>query len=537
MNKNILMFFAPKFKELGCDVAKDYLVKCGGGKVHGICTGPSSVKRTVSDLLRDVGGSFWHIESEELKWLSQTTTDDELAIIDSELGVGALGRIISADRRVGSGFVRGGLCRPDLLANKIATSPEAMPQQYIAGLYQFLDECLKKTKPDIVFIYAVAGAPALMLAEMAKARNIPFCRPAPARIGNRMLIDDDPRGRLSSVARLFKSLNNTEIIEKEKQAKNLLEEFRSCPEPPEYMVRNHAILNSNLPVKVTISAIITTIKACLKIPRGQRDVQIVVSRVWWGVLNSWRRNYVLRSFSRVELNKKFIYYPLHVDPEASTQVLSPYHTDQLSVIEALAKSAPADMMVVVKEHAPMVGKRPKGFYSKIRRMPRVVLLGPEYVGLDLVQKASITAVLTGTAAWEAIRLGKSTVVIGDSPFLAIGSGAIYEPNLANFPEALNRALELTPASDEELIRYISALLVESFEMDSSIMWGDYLKHDDAQRQKAVSDIADGILRREVEQRYTHNMALRRWVWNSPPELGQNMTSPTAVGMTWTALRF
>ncbi|WP_376717490.1 hypothetical protein [Halomonas piscis] len=32
-------------------------------------------------------------------------------------------------------------------------------------------------------------------------------------------------------------------------------------------------------------------------------------------------------------------------------------------------------------------------------------------------------------------------------------------------------------------------------------------------------------------------ALRRWVWNSPPELGQNMTSTTTGGMTWTAPRF
>ncbi|WP_219993096.1 hypothetical protein, partial [Chromohalobacter israelensis] len=31
-------------------------------------------------------------------------------------------------------------------------------------------------------------------------------------------------------------------------------------------------------------------------------------------------------------------------------------------------------------------------------------------------------------------------------------------------------------------------------------------------------------------------ALRRWVWNSPPELGQNMTSTAAGGMTWTAPR-
>src|SRR5690554_5761066 len=33
------------------------------------------------------------------------------------------------------------------------------------------------------------------------------------------------------------------------------------------------------------------------------------------------------------------------------------------------------------------------------------------------------------------------------------------------------------------------------------------------------------------------LALRRWVWNSPPELGQDMTSTTTGGMAWTAPRF
>ena len=32
-------------------------------------------------------------------------------------------------------------------------------------------------------------------------------------------------------------------------------------------------------------------------------------------------------------------------------------------------------------------------------------------------------------------------------------------------------------------------------------------------------------------------ALRRWVWNSPPELGQDMTSTWTGGTTWTARRF
>jgi hypothetical protein len=38
------------------------------------------------------------------------------------------------------------------------------------------------------------------------------------------------------------------------------------------------------------------------------------------------------------------------DPESSTMVLAEKHTDQMAVIEAIAKSMPVGMRLVVKEH-------------------------------------------------------------------------------------------------------------------------------------------------------------------------------------------
>ncbi|MDR5894374.1 hypothetical protein QC820_16415, partial [Halomonas mongoliensis] len=45
--------------------------------------------------------------------------------------------------------------------------------------------------------------------------------------------------------------------------------------------------------------------------------------------------------------------------------------------------------------------------------------------------------------------------------------------------------------------------------------------------EAVGDLS--LVHQEREYR-----ALRRWVWNSPPELGQDMASTTTGGMAWTA---
>ncbi|MFO8163733.1 MAG: hypothetical protein R6T98_04280 [Desulfatiglandales bacterium] len=499
---SILILFAPKFKQFGCDVGMEYLRRQGGGKVHGLCTGPLQVKKQIEVKLNIQGGQFWDLATEEKKWLINDSLVKNLSQIYQELGPGAVGRIVVADRRVGRGFVRDGLCRPDSIGRACARASESLPQQYVSGLYAFLDQVLKQTKPDCVFCYAVAGAPALTLAEMCKARKIPFSRLTTSRIHNDYLIDDDPGGRLNSVARSYRKVANRQLDlgHNLQKAKELLQDFRENPLPPGYTQRNQALLRSKKPFNLTFRALISTFYHLAKSVGNPEEKRERIARSWFEACVAWRRAIIgTKPFKAgVPSQRSFIFYPLHVVPEASTMVLSPWHTDQTNVIESLAKSAPGDMLVVVKEHAPMLGKRPHDFYKTISRIPRVVLLGPEHNSLSLVQQASLVAVITGTAAWEAMRLRKPALVIGDSPYLAIGEGVVHEPCLARLAESIPSAIANPPASDQALERYIAACLSESFEMSPSLLWGNYEDHPENERRAAVNNVVDGILKRKRE---------------------------------------
>jgi len=498
---SILLLFAPQFNHFGCDVGREFLHRTGGGKIHGLCTGPIEIMDNVQKNLGSDGETFWHLHTEEKKWLKMDVSDDRFARVDDLLGPGAMGRIIVADRRVGRGFVRGGLCRPDDIGAKAVQSSDTMPQKYILGLFEFVERMLEETKPDVVFCYAVAGAPALMIAELCKIKNIPFTRFSTIRLKNRMLIDSDIAGRLACVRQTYRiAIKDPAVVQNwREEARFILNEFRKKPVPPGYMQRNYALLKTKKPWPETVKALKVT-KSNFKGSGKKQNRMERIARLWFQVWILWRRDLVsLKSFAdSPPQNSPFIYYPLHVDPEASTMVLSPWHTDQIGVIEALAKSAPAGMTVVVKEHFPMLGRRPKGFYKTISRIPRVVLLGPEHTGLSLIQKAKLTAVITGTAAWEAILLGKPALIIGDSPFLAIGQGAVHEPCLARLHQAIHKALAMPPAQDEALELYLAACLYESFDMDTSLLWGIYKDHPEEERRRAVDNIVTGIMKRVDE---------------------------------------
>lgn len=501
---SILLVFAPRFKHFGCDVGKEYVRRAGGGRVHGLCTGPSEVLNYVKNSLGPDCGRLWHLHSEEKKWLTARGTLDRLSGLDDRLGPGAFGRIVVADRRVGRGFVRGGLCRPDNVGQEAIRNPVRIPQQYVLGLVEFLDDVLAQTQPDVVFCYAVAGAPALALAELCRSKGVPFTHFTSMRFHNRIVIDDDGAGKLACIGNKYRGVRREpeRVDGMRQEARELLQEFRRHPEPPGYAKTNQTRVKAQSPLHATRRALVSTaLDLAGSLLRRQNRMERIARR-WFEVRSMWRRILInTKPFTaRPPADRQFIFYPLHVDPEASTMVLSPWHTDQLGVIEALAKSAPAEMTVVVKEHAPMLGKRPRGFYETISRMPRVVLVGPETDSLSLIQQAALTVVITGTAAWEAVRLGRPALVIGDSPFLALGEGLVHEPCLAKLPGAIREALSMPPASDEAIELYLAVCLDESFEMPGSLLWGRYEEHGADDRQAAVKHVADGIMKRMEEAR-------------------------------------
>ena len=87
-------------------------------------------------------------------------------------------------------------------------------------------------------------------------------------------------------------------------------------------------------------------------------------------------------------NINYLFVPLHIVPESSTLVLSPYYLNELFIIESLSKSVDANQFIVVKEHWAMIGERPLIFYKKIKKIPNVILISPtmyesarEYIGI------------------------------------------------------------------------------------------------------------------------------------------------------------
>lgn len=145
----------------------------------------------------------------------------------------------------------------------------------------------------------------------------------------------------------------------------------------------------------------------------------IFKRILWNYVFLLRKFYLYSKFNKYfssPTNEKYVYLPLHMMPESSTFVMAPMYVNEMSLIEAISKSLPIDCKLYVKEHQVMVGMRSLKFYKKANELYNVKIIKNNFYKdpKPLIQKSMCVISITGTSAFEASMLNKSSIVLGNS---------------------------------------------------------------------------------------------------------------------------
>lgn len=140
---------------------------------------------------------------------------------------------------------------------------------------------------------------------------------------------------------------------------------------------------------------------------------------WGGVVQkllgriSFTRRYRQNAQDEADLTKKFVYFPLHLQPEMTTSVLGGPFSDQLLALEKISRLIPDDWHIYVKEN-PLQAYQQRGqfFFERLARIPNCHYLSSKVNTFDLIGNSQFVASVTGTACWEAARGGKPAILFG-----------------------------------------------------------------------------------------------------------------------------
>jgi len=326
----------------------------------------------------------------------------------------------------------------------------ALPEleRYYHLLFRYSKWLLEKCRPDVIIFRITPNMPPLhtILYHFARARGIKTIIFCDTWVSKRVVAMND---FVSGVSELKNAIPNRVTVSASELPADLQEYYKTQSQDsktgePVYM--SHIIQGYNFFGRV--AAFFKTLGRVWQLGLFRKMWRTLVGHtVFWfrSRLSKELPRAYQRLASEVDFSEPFVYFPLHLQPEFSTNPLGGYFRDQLLALEILAASLPKGWQIYVKEHPTqwLVGGtrhnpyRPKDYYHQMARFPSVHLIPTTTNSFKLIRHSRAVAVISGTAGWEAVLRGKPSLVFGH-PWFQHAPGIFRVADVFSCKEALGK---------------------------------------------------------------------------------------------------
>ncbi len=411
------------------------------------------------------------LDSLEAIALNEKCSNEQIIKWEQRLGESLLD-IIVADRQIGNVYVAdANIPKTNLI---LSMNHEKM-KNLVCYFLDFFEKRLLNSKPDFIFITCIASSEPLALVKVCKYLKIPFFVANSSRILNRtIIVENNIKEQSLRLDKKFKEL----CLKKEKVVlKKEFLDYKKTFETNEMEITPWAEMQNNNIVKIRnkflINILISSSWDLFKrfVVSFKRKKVYVRKKLYFSdwsikVKEILYIKYCLnKTFSDINTDDKFVYFPLHVDPEASTMVYAPNFTNQLQLLEILAKNIPLSHKLYVKEHPYMVGKRQSFFYKKLKQFKNIVLISPYADSNYLSTNADLITTITGTTGWEGIMKKKEVLTFGKCFYTELGFSTPCN-NLNNLSPLIHKLIYFPDKTKfENLDFYLKASEEDSFDFD------------------------------------------------------------------------
>lgn len=393
--------------------------------------------------------------------------------LERDVGNPTLWQYIAADRVIYSGqlvreypYAEPQYSQHDLLR---------LTQVYARKITEFLD----KEKPDFIFMPQPGGLGTLLLYHLAKKRGIKTLMIIITGLAGQTCVSDGYE-KLSGVQAILseEGMDETYLVE----ARKRIQEFRENPRPysraydAEYVYhtrkRHFEFLTLSGLYRSIVWGAPRIFVRWLRHPETWNDYTTI--QPWYYVLDRLKRkarNIIGAGdlYDAFDTSTPFAFFPLHLEPELALLVQAPFAKNQAHIIDDIAQSLPVGMVLYIKEHPQMVGYRPRAFYQALKKIPNVRLLNPSVPGVLVMQDASLVFTIAGSSGFEAVLLKKPLISFGKFYYneLSFVRRSITPEKL---PELIREQLAERTSNEDELIRFVAALLKDSARVDFGYLW-------------------------------------------------------------------
>lgn len=338
---------------------------------------------------------------------------------------------------------------------------------------KFFERILDEIKPNFLSIYLTSVHFQELLCELCKARNIELLILGPSRFGSRMLISkeglmiDDVDKKMKNT--ISPQRNYDELL-------NYLKKFDSSDQVKSYTTKAFE-QNTLLRYKAIIKFFICFRDKNFKkryYNFGKSKFKVFNMKISNRINKKIRNNFINKHLVKSITHSKYIYFPLQTEPERVILLNAAFYTNQISIIENIAKSIPMGYKLLVKEHPGMkvVGPwRPISFYKQIMDLPNVILLHYSVSNEIAMKNSDLVITIAGTSGQEALFHKKPVLTFTNQIYSCIPSSKIIE-NLEDLPNLIKESINIKVNSDD-LNKFVNIIEENTFQLDYIAMTTDF----------------------------------------------------------------
>jgi hypothetical protein len=288
--------------------------------------------------------------------------------------------------------------------------PADRATQWLNATVELFTDLLDDWRPSII-VGETANASEILLASLAEVRSIPFVQPATLRI---------PSQRFG----LWLGTRSEELWTRPNPSNSgapseYLHQWLEEAERPFYFASNSQAPTGG--ARKSAHSLQRTVRRLGS--RGGFDMQRPLASDYYYLpwLNRLRKVRYAKAASRISWDavpeSSFVFFPLHVQPEASVDWYSADWRAQLRAVRTMSHLLQKEgLELVVKDHANFLWSRGSRFHERLRSDAHAHAVDPSVSSADLMSKAVCTLTVSGTVALEAGLRGLPALMVSDHPW-------------------------------------------------------------------------------------------------------------------------
>jgi hypothetical protein len=357
---------------------------------------------------------------------------------------------------------------------------------YVMAVYKCIKEIFEKFKPEVIISPNFVALPHIMFNLFAEQQGVNMITITDSKIKSVYIFSYNYIDNKGPFFETVDALNQGRLDSKNREkAREYIKEFREKFKQPDIYRRLRSLDKKRsflYKIRFELSPYFQVLRWYLK-----KQINVLEST---GISPDWRPpriilrdHYCNKRYKKFmkkfdyypfEKIKKFVYFPLQFQPEATIDATAPFFSNQIETARQVAMALPDDYTLVVKEHPGMVGLRPPSYIEKVARTPNVKLVDCRISSEEVLKKTDLVISPSGgTTITEAAFLRKPVIQLGDLGITKKLPNVFPHSDMTTLSAEIRKVLAddlNSPEYERKLENYVAAAYDTGFSPDYFAMW-------------------------------------------------------------------